>query len=92
METPKNLSKGAASSSGEVWSGERQEQRKELGNITKVRVRAKVQVFRESGGHGDLGGISDVHRGRREICGKSGSAWNKLVKSMICLNINNLGL
>lgn len=30
-------------------------QRRELGELTKVRVRAKVQVLRETGGHGDMG-------------------------------------
>lgn len=60
LEGLKNLSKRAASSSAEDWRGEREEQREELGNITKVRVRAKVQLSRESGCCGALGWMSDV--------------------------------
>lgn len=36
------------------WRGGQQQQ-KELGNVTEVRVRAKVQIYRESRGCGDLG-------------------------------------
>lgn len=41
---------------------------------------------------GCLMSVEEQVKGRREICGKSGSTWNKLVKSMICSNINDLCL
>lgn len=60
LESLKTLSRRAGSSSVEDWRGEREEQREELGNITKVRVRAKVHLSRESGCCGALGWMSDV--------------------------------
>lgn len=85
-ESLKNLSKRAASSSAEDWRGEKAKER--AGKYHKGESkgkRADIQRERRWWRPG-----MDVGCLWREICGKSGSAWNKLVKSVICLNINNL--